>query len=92
MLDTTHPVERINIILGTLEANVMIADRKSAKKAEKLGLEGEIIVLEDIFDTQFSKEKEAEADVSLSALIVQMLSVIRHLLTLMYLLRIYIRA
>lgn len=66
MLDTTHPVDRINIILDTLEANVMLADRKSVKKAEKLGFEGEIIVLEDIIDTQFSKEEEAEADVRLS--------------------------
>ena len=48
MLDTTHPAERIELIINTLEAKVLIVDNKSAKKAEKLGFDGKVINLDEI--------------------------------------------
>ena len=48
MLDTTHPVERINLILDTIQADILVVDNKSAKKAEKLGFQGEIINLDEL--------------------------------------------
>ena len=50
MLDTTHPVERINLILDTIQADVLVVDNKSARKAEKLGFQGEIIKLLEEYD------------------------------------------
>ena len=37
LLDPAQPVERIQMILATLGAEIMIIDEKSAKKQEKLG-------------------------------------------------------
>lgn len=50
MLDTTHPAERINLILDTIQADILVADNKSAKKAEKLGFQGEIINLDELLE------------------------------------------
>ena len=50
MLDTTHPAERINLILDTIQADILVVDNKSAKKAEKLGFQGEIINLDELLE------------------------------------------
>ena len=48
MLDTSHPADRIELIINTLQAKVIIVDGKSAKKAEALGFNGDIINLDDL--------------------------------------------
>lgn len=57
LLDTTHPVDRINMILDTVEAELIVIDDKSAKKCEKLGFTGKVLVLEELL-----KESDATID------------------------------
>ena len=48
LLDPTQPVERIQMILATLGAEIMIIDEKSAKKQEKLGFSGKVLKIEEL--------------------------------------------
>lgn len=52
MLDTTHPAERVEMILNTLDARILIVDNKSETKAAKLGFTGEIINLESVLENE----------------------------------------
>ena len=61
MLDTTHPVERINLILDTIQADILVVDNKSAKKAEKLGFQGEIINLDELLEEYDGQVVDSEA-------------------------------
>ena len=61
MLDTTHPVERINLILDTIQADILVVDNKSAKKAEKLGFQGEIINLDELLEEYDGQAVDSEA-------------------------------
>ena len=61
MLDTTHPAERINLILDTIQADILVADNKSAKKAEKLGFQGEIINLDELLEEYDGQAVDSEA-------------------------------
>lgn len=48
MLDPSQPAERINMILETLGAKLMIIDEKSAKKQAKLGFDGTVLTVEEL--------------------------------------------
>ena len=61
MLDTTHPAERINLILDTIKADILVVDNKSAKKAEKLGFQGEIINLDELLEEYDGQAVDSEA-------------------------------
>ena len=50
-IDVTMPKERILSILHTLNPGVMVIDEKSRKVADGLGYTGEIVVLEEILET-----------------------------------------
>ena len=55
-IDVTMPKERILSILHTLNPGVMVIDEKSRKVADGLGYEGEIVVLEEIIETETDEE------------------------------------
>lgn len=64
MLDTTQPAERIEMILSTLDAQLMITDEKSAKKQEKLGFKGKVLKIEELLlHTPDENEKEKLAQI-----------------------------
>lgn len=50
MMDTSQPADRLNHILATLEARVMIINEKSAKKQAKLDFTGMVIPVESHID------------------------------------------
>lgn len=50
ILDITMPQERIKKILGILDANIVITDRKHAQDIEKLNLNIKPIFIEDIYE------------------------------------------
>lgn len=50
LLDPAQPVERIQMILATLGAEIMIIDEKSAKKQEKLGFSGKVLKIEELLE------------------------------------------
>ena len=50
MMDTSQPADRLNHILATLEAKVMIINEKSAKKQAKLDFTGMVIPVESHID------------------------------------------
>ena len=51
-IDVTMPKERVLSILHTLQPQVLLIDEKSRKAANNLGYEGEIIVLEELPETE----------------------------------------
>ena len=50
LIDPSHPAERIQNILNTLEAKVVVVDETSLSKMEKLDYDGEILLAYDLFD------------------------------------------
>lgn len=56
MLDPTQPPARINMILDTLEADMIVVSTDAAAKAEKLGFSGEVIALEDLMNHEINEE------------------------------------
>ena len=59
MLDPSHPVERINMILKTLGATFMVVDEKSAKKQAKLGFTGKVLSVEELLEHEVTdKDKK----------------------------------
>jgi amino acid adenylation domain-containing protein len=48
MLDPSQPAERIQMILSTLGATLMIVDEKSLKKQQKLEFRGEVLSVEEL--------------------------------------------
>lgn len=55
LLDPAHPAERIQNILDTLEAQVIIADEKSMKKVEKLGFTGTVLEASSLFEGEIDE-------------------------------------
>lgn len=55
LLEPGHPAERIHGILNTLEADIIVTSRKNEKKAAKLEFEGTIIYIEELLETQVTK-------------------------------------
>ena len=57
ILDTKSPVERIELILNTLEPEVIITSKKNEEKAKKLLNDKiELIIYEDIVNTEIDKQ------------------------------------
>ena len=56
LLEPGHPAERIHGILDTLEADIIVTNRKNEKKAAKLEFTGKIIYIEDLLETQVTDE------------------------------------
>ena len=56
LLEPGHPAERIHGILDTLEADIIVTNRKNEKKAAKLEFAGKIIYIEDLLETQVTDE------------------------------------
>lgn len=48
MLDPSQPAERINMILETLDAKLMVVSEKTVKKQEKLGFSGTVLTVEEL--------------------------------------------
>lgn len=55
LLDPSHPAERIQNILETLGAEILIVDEKSAKKAEKLGFTGTVLEADALFEGEIDE-------------------------------------
>ena len=45
MLDTTHPVERINLILDTIQADILVVDNKSPRKQKSSAFRVRLLIL-----------------------------------------------
>lgn len=54
-IDVTMPKERVVSILNTLQPKVLLIDEKSRKTAAGLGYAGEIVVLEEILETEIDE-------------------------------------
>lgn len=59
LLDPSQPAERIEMILSTLEADIIIVDEKSAKKQEKLGFTGKVLRVEELLEVNPSEDDMA---------------------------------
>lgn len=55
MLDPSQPPARINMILETLEARTLVVSQTSLAKVEKLGFEGEILILEELLEHEINE-------------------------------------
>lgn len=60
MLDPSHPADRINNIIHTLDAKFIVIDEKSAKKQEKLGFEGSVLRIEELINHTILKEEQEQ--------------------------------
>lgn len=56
-LDPSQPAERINMILETLEAKLMVVDEKSAKKQAKLGFDGPVLNIDELMTHEVTEEE-----------------------------------
>lgn len=56
-LDPSHPAERIEMILDTLNTDIMVVDEKSKKKQEKLKFEGKVISVEELLEHKVTDEE-----------------------------------
>lgn len=63
LLDPTQPVERIQMILATLGAKIMIIDEKSAKKQEKLGFSGKVLKIEELLEHTPDEKEMKQLDI-----------------------------
>lgn len=65
-MDAAMPAHRLNQIIGVIKADIMIVDREHLEAAKSLDFDGEIVVLEDILDTQIDEKKLAQATANLT--------------------------
>lgn len=65
-MDATMPAHRLNQIIGVIKADIMVVDREHLEAAKSLDFDGEIVVLEDILDTQIDEQKLAQATENLT--------------------------
>ena len=56
VLDVKSPIERIDLILNSLEPIAIIADKKSLQKAQELGLEKNLFIYEEMLESQIDEE------------------------------------
>ncbi len=56
LVDPGHPVVRMEQILETLEAKIIITDALHKKKVESLGFSGEILMIEDLLEEAVEEE------------------------------------
>lgn len=55
-MDATMPKSRLNQILKVIEAPFMLVDREHISTAQELDFDGEIIIIEDIIDTDINED------------------------------------
>lgn len=65
-MDATMPAHRLNQIIGVIKADIMVVDREHLETAKALDYDGEIVVLEDILNTQIDEQKLAQATENLT--------------------------
>lgn len=64
-MDASQPEARLKDILSVLEPAVMIADRENIETARKLGFEGQILCIEELFEHEINEDRLAKiADAS----------------------------
>lgn len=56
VLDVKSPIERIDLILNSLEPIAIITDKKSLQKAQELGLEKNLFIYEEMLESQIDEE------------------------------------
>ena len=56
VLDVKSPIERIDLILNSLEPIAIITDKKSLPKAQELGLEKNLFIYEEIIESPIDEE------------------------------------
>lgn len=65
-MDAAMPAHRLNQIIGVIKSDIMVVDREHLEAAKSLDFDGEIVVLEDILDTQIDEQKLAQATENLT--------------------------
>ena len=69
LLEPAHPEERIHSILDTLQADIIVTNRKNEKKAAKLEFTGNIVYIEDLLEAQVTDEDRKKlSDIKANAL------------------------
>lgn len=56
-MDAAMPAHRLNQIINVIKADVMVVDQKHLDTAKSLEFDGEIVVLEDILNTEIDEQK-----------------------------------
>ena len=56
VLDVKSPIERIDLILNSLEPIAIITDKKSLPKAQELGLEKNLFIYEEMIESPIDEE------------------------------------
>ena len=59
-MDSTQPEKRLEGILGVLQPEILIADRENAERAKALGFEGEVLIAQELFETEINDELIAQ--------------------------------
>jgi len=59
-IDTQLPVLRIEQILYTMNAKIMLTDKKNMDKAKSLNFSGDIVLIEDIIETKINETRLSE--------------------------------
>ncbi len=59
-IDTEMPIQRVKLILDTLEPSVLIADREGSEKIREAGFTGTVYVFDEIEQTPIHEEKLSE--------------------------------
>lgn len=57
VLDVKSPEERINVILNTLQPEVIITDKRNVVKAQKLNYQGKILIYEELIGKNIDETK-----------------------------------
>ena len=57
IIDTKSPIERINLILNTLEPVVVITDNKNLHKAKEYGIADNILIYEDMIQEKINDDE-----------------------------------
>lgn len=60
VLDVKSPIERIELILNTLEPIAVITDKKSLQRAKELGLEKNLFIYEEMIENEIDEESICE--------------------------------
>ena len=59
-MDSTQPQKRLEGILGVLDPKLLIADRENAERAKSLGFNGEVLIAEELFETEVNEQALAD--------------------------------
>ena len=57
IIDTKSPIERINLILNTLEPAIVITDNKNLSKAKEYGIADNILIYEEMLQEKINNEE-----------------------------------